>query len=56
MIQKIVQHLQIYKGMQPIGWMYVGKYKEHFLCNFIHAIQKRNRTSKPSADSLKIQN
>ena len=45
MIQKIVQHLQIYKGMQPIGWMYVGKYKEHFLCNFIHAIQKRNRTS-----------
>lgn len=28
MIQKIAQHLQIYKGMQPIGWMYVGKYKE----------------------------
>ena len=45
MIQKIGQHLQIYKGMQPIGWMYVGKYKEHFLCDFIHAIQKRNRTS-----------
>ena len=45
MIQKIVQHLQIYKGMQPIGWMYVEKYKEHFLCDFIHAMQKRNRTS-----------
>lgn len=45
MIQKIVQHLQIYKGMQPIGWMYVGKNEEHFLCDFIHAMQKRNRTS-----------
>lgn len=45
MIQKIVQHLQIYKGMQPIGWMYVEEYKEHFLCDFIHAMQKRNRTS-----------
>ena len=40
MIRKIVQHLQIYKGMQPIGWMYVGKYKEHFLCDFIQAMQK----------------
>ena len=45
MIQKIVQHLQIYKGMQPIGWWYVEKYEEHFLCDFIHAIQKTNRTS-----------
>ncbi|MBM6804018.1 hypothetical protein H6B07_15405, partial [Mediterraneibacter glycyrrhizinilyticus] len=30
--------------MQPIGWKYVGKYEEHFLCDFIHAIQKENRT------------
>lgn len=27
MIQKIVQHLQIYKGMQPIGWWYVENMK-----------------------------
>lgn len=45
MIQKMVQHLQIYKGMQPIGWKHIGKYEENFLCDFIHAMQKANRTS-----------